>query len=242
MAYRAVECALSPLASRVICVCEAEARLARLIGPSGRVRVVHNGIDPPDYGVPDARVAELRGKGPVVGTLTLLRPGKGLETLIDAMPAVLARYPTTQLAVVGEGPDLDVLRARAHQRGAAHAVHFVGPSSEPLGALRGMDVFVHPSWAESFPYAILEAMSLGKPIVASEVGGIPEAVTHEISGLLVPPREAKALAAALIRLLGDPVGGARMGETGMRTVNERFTRSRMIEGAVRVYGEMTLPA
>lgn len=237
-AYRAIECALSQIASRVLCVCEAEARLARSIGPGGRVRMVHNGIDPPLDGPVDARVAELRREGPVVGALTLLRPGKGLETLIDAMPHVLAHHPQTQLAIVGEGPDSDLLRARARERSVVQAVHFLGPSAEPLGALRGMDVFVHPSWAESFPYVILEAMSLDRPIVASGVGGIPEALADGRSGLLVPPRDAAALAAALTRVLDNPARAAQMGAAAGNAVSERFTRSEMIDRVVGVYDEV----
>jgi glycosyltransferase involved in cell wall biosynthesis len=237
-AYRAIEYALSRIASRVLCVCEAEARLARSIGPGGRVRMVHNGIDPPLDGPVDSHVAELRGEGPVMGALTLLRPGKGLETLIDAMPHVLALHPRTQLAIVGEGPDSDLLRARARERSVVQAVHFLGPSAEPIGALRGMDVFVHPSWAESFPYVILEAMSLGRPIVASGVGGIPEALTDGQSGLLVPPRDAAALAAALARMLDNPTQAAQMGAAARSAVSERFTRSEMTDRVVGVYGEV----
>jgi glycosyltransferase involved in cell wall biosynthesis len=237
-AFRAIERALAPLASRVVCVCEDEARLARSIGPSGRVRVVHNGIEPARDGPIDPRIAELAGRGPVIGALTLLRPGKGLQTLIDAVPRVLARHPEAQVAIVGEGPDLDALRARASAAGAAHAVHFLGSSTDPLGVLRGVDVFVHPSWAEAFPYVVLEAMSLGRAIVASDVGGVGEAVVDGESGLLVPARDDTALARALIDMLDDPGRGGRMGELALRRARERFTRAEMIGRLTRVYDEV----
>jgi glycosyltransferase involved in cell wall biosynthesis len=238
VAYRGIERTLAPLASRVVCVCEAEARLARSIGPSNRVRVVHNGVGSAGEGPVDARLAELAHKGPVIGALTLLRPGKGIETLIDATPGVLVRHPDAQVAILGQGPDLEALRARAQLRGVAQATHFLGPISDPLGALRGMEVFVHPSWAEAFPYVILEAMSLAKPIVASEVGGIGEALVDGESGLLVAPRDETTLARAIIDLLDDPDRRARMGAMTLARVRQRFTTAAMIDRLASVYDEL----
>jgi glycosyltransferase involved in cell wall biosynthesis len=236
-AYREIERMLARLADRVVCVCEAEARLARTVGPAERVRVVHNGIEATGAGPVDHRVAELARDGPVVCALTLLRPGKGIETLIDALPEVLAREPRVRIAVGGDGPDLGALRARARTLGVAKAVHFLGHNPDPLSLLRGAQVFVHPSWAESFPYVILEAMSQGLPIVASDVGGVAEAVSAGESGVLVTPGDARALARALIELLGDPDRGARMGAAAKLRFEQRFTRAQMIDGLAGVYDE-----
>jgi glycosyltransferase involved in cell wall biosynthesis len=239
--YKVIERALSPLGSRVACVCESEARLARSVGPSGRVRVVHNGIAAPSPGGADPLVSGLRERGPVIGALTLLRPGKGLETLLSAAPMLLEHHPDAQLAIVGEGPDLERLREQARALGVAHAVHFLGPTSDPLGALRGMDVFVHPSWAEAFPYVILEAMSVGLPIVASDVGGIGEAIVHGESGLLTPPRQEQPLAGALIELLSNRDRAAELGQGALARA-ARFTREAMIERLSDVYAEVQRPA
>jgi glycosyltransferase involved in cell wall biosynthesis len=236
-AYREIERLLARLADRVVCVCEAEARLARTVGPAERVRVVHNGIEPAGAGPVDRRVAELAQDGPVVCALTLLRPGKGIETLLDALPEVLARRPRARIAIGGDGPDLQALRARARRLGVAGAVNFLGRSPDPLSLLRGAHAFVHPSWAESFPYVILEAMSLGLPIVASDVGGVSEAVSDGESGALVTPGDARALARALIELLGDSGAGARMGAAAKLRFEQRFTRARMIGGVADVYEE-----
>lgn len=237
LVYKAMELAMSPLTSRVCCVCEAEARLARQIAPAKRVRVVHNGIAPPPPGPVDGRLRELKSAGPVVGALTLLRPGKGLETLVAAAPQLLERHPDAQLAIVGEGPDREQLLEHARSVSVERSVHFVGPTQEPLSALRGMDVFVHPSWAESFPYVILEAMSLSRPIVASDVGGIGEAVEHGVSGLLAPARDENALARALARMLDDPAGAERMGASALSAMRA-FSRDVMIERLIAVYGEL----
>jgi glycosyltransferase involved in cell wall biosynthesis len=236
-AYRWAERLLAPLASRVVCTCEAEARLARAIGPGGRVRVVHNGIDPAAPGPPDPEIAELARSGPVIGAVTLLRPGKGLETLIDATPHVLARHPGARVVIVGAGPDLPALQERARSRGVVHAVHFLGPRADPLGALRAFDVFAHPSWAEAFPYVILEAMSLGRAIVASDVGGIGEAVEDGVGGVLVAPRDPVQLSRALGELLDDPERRAALGEQALARARQRFTRAAMIDRLIGVYDE-----
>jgi glycosyltransferase involved in cell wall biosynthesis len=237
--YREIERALAPLAARVVCVCEAEARLAGTVTPKRRVRVVHNGIEAAGAGPIDARMADLRRSGPVLCVLTLLRAGKGIETLIDATPSLLARHPRLQVAIWGDGPEREVLRARATRAGVEDSVHFLGPNRDPLSALRGADMLVHPSLAEAFPYVILEAMSVARPIVASDVGGISEALTHEAGGLLVPPGDAARLAAAVSTLLDDPERMAQMGAAGQRRAEGQFSRAAMIDRLVGVYSELT---
>ncbi len=238
LAYREVERALACLASRVVCVCEAEARLARTVGPGDRVRVVHNGIEPAAPAGPvDPRVAELAETGPVICALTLLRPGKGIETLIEAVPELLARQRRAQVVIAGEGPDLDALRSRARLLGVAEAVHFLGRTPDPLGLLRGGHIFVHPSRAESFPYVILEAMSVGLAIVASDVGGVGEALKDGESGLLVAPGDPHALARALGDLIEDPGRSASLGAAARLRVERLFTRTHMIDGVIDAYEE-----
>jgi glycosyltransferase involved in cell wall biosynthesis len=238
MAYRTVERVLAPLASRVVCVCEAEARLARSIGPAGRVRVVYNGIDSAAPGRPDARMAELGVHGPVIGTLTQLRPGKGLETLLDATAQLVAREPRPQVAIWGAGPELAALERRAQARGVAGAVHFLGATSDPVSVLRGAEIFVLPSWAEAFPYVILEAMSAGRAIVASDVGGVHEALGDGEAGRLVPAGDAGALSAALLELLQHPDRRESLGAAAKRRLEQRFTTTQMVDGISNVYTEV----
>jgi glycosyltransferase involved in cell wall biosynthesis len=233
--YRLAERALAPLATRVLCVCEAEGRLAASIGPADRVSVVHNGLGPPSPAPVHPAVAELAARGPVIGVVTLLRPGKGIETLIDALPAVLGSHPTASVAIAGDGPDRAALGERARALGVDHALRFVGETAGPMPVLHGADLFVSASWAESFPYNVLEAMAAGLPVVATDVGGTGEAVEHESTGLVVPSRDAGALSAAIARLIADPGLGTRMGEAGRRRVEERFGVERMIEGTLAVY-------
>ena len=236
--YREMERTLAPLATRVLCVCEAEARLARRIGANNRVRVVHNGIEPSSEHHLDVRMENLREAGPTICALTQLRPGKGIETLIDATPRVLERHPHLLVAIWGDGSELEELRTRAARIGVAHAVRFLGSSEDPLGVLRAAEIFVHPSLAESFPYVILEAMSVATTTIASDVGGVAEALMDGETGVLVPPGDSHVLASALNDLLDSPERRAAMGLAAQRRVQRLFTRTTMIDGLAAVYGEV----
>ncbi len=238
LAYRAVETALTPLTSRLLCVCEAERRLAAGLGAGRRARVVYNGVGPPAPGAPHPEVEALRGRGPVLAAVTLLRPGKGIDTLLDAMPAVLARHPAAQLAIAGDGPDRVELEAQADRLGVAGSVRFLGMTDGSAAVLRACDVYVQPSWAESFPYSMLEAMSLRKAIVATDVGGVGEAIVDGETGRLVAPRDPAAMAAALVALLGDPARADEMAAAAARAAQERFSRDRMVAEIASSYEQV----
>ncbi|MGO9754335.1 MAG: glycosyltransferase [Solirubrobacteraceae bacterium] len=236
--YRQAERALSLLAARVICVCEAEAARARSIGPHGRVRVVHNGIDAAHVPLADASLATLGAAGPIVLTLSQLRPGKGMETLIDAAPLVLASHPGTQIVICGKGPLEPSLRARAALLGVGQAIHFIGQTDSALSVMRAADLFVLPSWAEAFPYVTLEAMSCAVPVLACAVGGISEAIDSGRDGLIVAPRDAVALAQGISQLLTDGHLRQSLGTAGRERVLREFTVERMVTGISEIYGEV----
>jgi glycosyltransferase involved in cell wall biosynthesis len=234
-AYREIERSLGWLTDGVVAVCDAEAKLAASIGAASRVHVVHNGIDPPAERPVDPRVAELARHGPVLCTVTQLRPGKGIETLIDALPDVLNEHPDAQIAIVGDGPLKDELLVRASERGVSSALHFLGEHPDPVAVLEGAALFVLSSWAESLPYVILEAMAVGLPIVSSDVGGIAEAVRDREAGLLVPARDAGATARAINELLGDDELRNRLAARAGEVVRRRFSRNEMVDGVATVY-------
>jgi glycosyltransferase involved in cell wall biosynthesis len=238
-AYRLIEACLSPLTSRTLCVCEFERALARQVGPARRTRAVHNGVEPPADAVrPDPRVAALAERGPVVGALSLLRPGKGVETLVDAAPRILERHPQATIAVAGDG----ALQADLERRIAGAGVHgqvvLLGRLPDAGALLSGTTVAVNPSWAESFPYAVLESMAAGVPMVSTRVGGIAEALDDGRTGLLVPARDPRALADAVSALLDDPDRARRMGGAAREHAAQRFTLDLMADGAAAVYAEL----
>lgn len=237
-AYRVAERALAPLASRTICVCEAEATLARTVGAARRVRVVYNGIEPPGEIPVDPTVRVLGAKGPLVGVLSGLRSGKGLETMIDALSRLHSAGSHAQLVVAGEGQERDRLERLAAERGVAESVHLLGQSPDPYAFLGALDVFVLPSWAESFPYSVLEAMAAGRPIVATNVGGVPEAIEDGASGLLVPPRDAPRLTEAVAALLDDGERSTELGKAAKARRARRFGLSTMVADTLSVYGEV----
>jgi glycosyltransferase involved in cell wall biosynthesis len=232
--YRTAERMLAPLTTMVLCVCEAERRLAESLG-SRRTEVVYNGVPEAEPVSPHPALAELRARGPVVGVLSLLRPGKGLETLIDAAPALLAEHPDASIAIAGEGPDRAALERRARELGVGAAVVFLGLVGGPGPLLAGIDVFANPSWAESFPLSTLEAMQAALPVAITDVGGAAEAIVAGESGVLVPPRDPAALAGALAGLLADHERARTMGAAARLRVQERFGVERMIDEILGVY-------
>jgi glycosyltransferase involved in cell wall biosynthesis len=237
-AYRLIERALSPLASRVLCVCEAEARLAARVGSRKRIRVVHNGIEPPADVRPDPAIAALGSAGPVVCAVTGLRPGKGDETLVRAFADVVGSGRPGTLVVAGDGPERPGIETVLAELGIADRVRLLGNIADIYGLLVASDVFVLPSWAESFPYSILEAMMVGLPIVATDVGGISEAVEEGATGRLVPPRDAASLGRALAELLDDRKLATTLGRAAQDRARSRFSLSRMVADTLAVYLEL----
>jgi glycosyltransferase involved in cell wall biosynthesis len=237
-AYRVIEHALAPLATRVLCVCEAERRLANQIGPEDRTRMVHNGIEPVQRNGTHPAVTELRAEGPVICTVAEFRESKGIPTLLQAMAQVLESHPTSRLAIAGDGDQREVVEQATAELGIEHAVRLLGATNGPAGVLAESNIFVNPAYAEAFPYTILEAMSMGLPIVATDVGGTAEAITDGATGMLVPPGDAPALALALERLLQRPDLAASLGRQAKRRFAQRFTLDRMVENTLGVYSEL----
>ena len=144
----------------------------------------------------------------IVGVVARLEPEKGHPTLLEAWPVVLRAVPDAYLLIVGEGSRRDALEAQARELRIAHRVVFTGRRDDVPAVTAALDVAVLPSYREAQGLTILEAMALSRPVVASNVGGIPEMIEDGVTGLLVPPHDADALAAAIVRLLtGPPASG-----------------------------------
>lgn len=203
----------------------------RLVG--GRGHVVHT--LPPRVASPsagEAAAARRRygiGEGPLVLCAGKRSLGKGTPVLVDALPAIRARVPGVRFVFAGKG-DVQV-------PGAAD-VHVLGViGQQDLFALyRAADLVVVPSiWPEPLSRVLLEAMRLGRPVVATAVGGTPEAVEHGVTGLLVPARDAGALAAALTELLLDPARRERMGRSAAERVDTLFDEERIVKSLLDAY-------
>ena len=140
----------------------------------------------------------------IVGVVARLEPEKGHPTLLEAWPLSSARCPDAYLLIVGEGSRREALEAQARELRIAHRVVFTGRRDDVPAVTAALDVAVLPSYREAQGLSILEAMALSRPVVASNVGGIPEMIEDGVTGLLVPPHDADALAAAIVRLLTRP--------------------------------------
>jgi phosphatidylinositol alpha-1,6-mannosyltransferase len=216
------------------------AGLARDLGADPeRIRVTHYGTDPTRFQPRDASALRERlglGARPVLLTIARLVERKGIDTVLDALPAVLARHPDAVYVIAGDGPESDALKARARRLGVERAVHFAGAvTDEELPLWYSLaDVFVMPSRSdppdvEGFGIVFLEAAACERPVVAARAGGIPDAVADGVTGMLVPPGDAGALARELAALLGDEARRAELGRRGRERVLADFTWDRVVE-------------
>ncbi|MCY7418420.1 MAG: glycosyltransferase family 4 protein [Chloroflexi bacterium] len=253
---------LTPSIDRLIAVSKAVVAKLEREGRTGTtpVELIDNGVDmarydhteacctlPEEYGFPDGT--------PMVGVVARLEPEKGHTTLLEAWPAVLSAVPAARLLIVGEGSLAAQLDDQAealgllgepcvgdacvgtrHARPGA-AVVFTGRREDVPAVTAALDVAVLPSYREAQGLVILEAMALARPVVATDVGGIPEMIKDGVTGLLVPPHDAAALAAAIIRLLTDHPLADMIGRAGHRLVHERFCVERMVAAIETVYDQ-----
>lgn len=212
-------------------------------------------FDPRRIGEPRAvrRRLGLPEEGPIVGSVGRLDRWKGFHVLLDAVPALLARHPDATVVLVGGPHELDPscareLAAQAARLGRPDRVRLVGQQPNPEEWMQAMDVFVHTSRGEPFGMVVIEAMALGKPVVASAEGGPTEVIEPGVEGLLTPYGDAPALAAAVLRLLGDEQLRAAVAQAAWRRAQdfavERFAREfgAVVGGALRPRRSRSVPA
>lgn len=173
--------------------------------------------------------------GPVIGTVGRLVPIKGHEWLLKAAPLVLAEFPHATFVFLGEGPLLGQLQQVAAGLGISGHVMFLGARQDVPECLAAFDLFAFPSLNEGMGRALIEAMAVGLPAVAARVGGIPDVVADGETGLLVPARDAAALADALLKLLRDPARRQAYGQAARRSMDERFDVKAMVRAIDRLY-------
>ncbi|MGY1691470.1 glycosyltransferase [Geodermatophilus sp. SYSU D01105] len=231
---------------RLIAVSEGLRRTYQRIGvPPERFTTVANGVAPLRDRLDRATARAALGLDhdrPVVMTVGRLTHMKGQWHLLDAVPALLARFPDLAVVLVGDGPLREALEKRAAGLGAGEAVRFAGHRTDARQLLAAADVFVLPSRCEGMPLVALEAMEAGLPVVATRVIGSEEVVVDGVTGALVRPGDPAALGAALARLLADPDLRHRQGAAGRRRHRAAFTRERMARDTAAVYEEVLMTA
>jgi L-malate glycosyltransferase len=233
--YRQVDCFIAA----------SEAIRQMLVGDgveAARTVTVHEGIDVDHVAAaPAVNVHEaffLPHGAPVVGNVAALVPHKGQRYLVEAAHLVVQQIPDARFVILGEGELREHLEKQVHEHHLEKHVLLPGFRTDVLGCIKGFDLFVMSSVTEGLGTSLLDAMACARPIVATRAGGIPEIVEDEVNGLLVPPRDARSLAAAIVRALKDARLRQEMGDAGLARVHERFTVERMVEQTADVYGSL----
>jgi glycosyltransferase involved in cell wall biosynthesis len=238
--YYAAARRVVPFCSAIVCVSEASAVLMRRIGvPHGRLQIIYNAVNP-GFLEAVAPAEELSATRPNIGLFGVIEPRKGQAHFIRAAALLRERFPTAHFWIVGglsfaehAGYERQ-LREAAAAAGLQDRVHFTGHRSDVARWMAGMDVVTMASTRfESLPTAVIEAAVLGRPIVATDVGGVREILQHGETGLIVPPAAPVQMADAIARLLSPE--GRDFGRRARADARRRFAPARFIEEMVAVY-------
>lgn len=224
---------LAPWVDRVVAVTAAQVEPLTGLGyPRGRVEVIHNGVVAGEPAAPGGREAVRRELGlgaddVAVLVVAALRPEKRIDLFIAALAAARRVNPSLRGFVAGEGRERGRLERLAGETDGG--VRLLGSRADVPGLMLAADAVCLPSDAEALPMSVLEAMALARPVVATRVGGMAEAVAHRDTGLLVAPGDAAALSRALLELAGDRERARLLGERGRERQRELFDAAAMVE-------------
>ena len=232
------------LHDRVIAISEGIGKVLLAEGlPADKLRVVRSAVDHERFDRPCerervcSRLGLPTGARPI-GVVAQLIPRKGHRFLIEALPPLVEEFPDLRVLFFGQGPEEQDLRRRVTDAGLDGPVLLAGFRDDLPDILPCLALLVHPATMEGLGVSLLQASSAGVPIVASDVGGIPEAVRDGVNGLLVPPGDPSALGKAMGRILRDPALSRRLGEGGRALMGREFSARTMVEGNLAVDREL----
>jgi glycosyltransferase involved in cell wall biosynthesis len=211
-----------------------------------KIKVVYNGIDLAFIDrVPTVAIRHELGipaAAPLIGAVGRIEPNKGFDILITAAATIKKAFPSLRILIIGpvfEKQDqayLDKLLLKVAEKGLKNNVIFTGFRSDVLEIMKVLDIVVHPALCQdSLPRTILEAAGLKKAIVASSVGGIPEILQDNVSGILVEPGDAGALAEAVISLLANPEKAKLLGIAARKKIERSFSIQQHISAVTTIY-------
>jgi len=200
------------------------------ISRDSKVVVIYNAVTPVKK-----KNQILAKKEITIGSVGTLNVQKGMQYLIEAFPKILKEFPLAHLEIVGEGPYRKNLEKLIRKMKLKKSVELTGFIKEIIEKMEEFDIYVQPSLSESFGLAIIEAMNLGIPVVATNTGGIPEVVTAGKSGILVEPAKPEALSSAILQLLRDHKKAKEMGKIGAEDVKIKFDLEEMINETEKLY-------
>ncbi len=205
--------------------------------PSGKVATIRNGVDIARFrgAAPTLRSELPCGSNRLVGFVGRLVPSKGGALLLEAARSVLAAYPDTTFVLVGEGPARSDWVAMADRLGIRASVVFAGSRDDMPGVYASLDMVILPSLVESMPMCLLEALAAGTPVIATRVGAIPELIVPGVTGLLLEPGDAGALAAGILSLIRNPALARRLGREGQAHAVRNFSAEAVAESYIELY-------
>ncbi len=177
-------------------------------------------------------------KNLLICTIASLLPHKGIGDLILAFNKVKKKIPNINLLIVGSGPQRKELEELTEKLKIAQDVKFLGTRDDIPEVLKIIDLFVLPSFSEPFGLVILETMASRKPVVGTNIGGIPDIVEDGKTGFLVPPGDPKAQTEAIIKILKDPQKAKQMGDAGRRRLEKHFSSEAMVEKIANLYKQL----
>jgi len=220
---------------RLVCVVPAvRDELLRIGVEARKIEVIENGVPDPVFGVKRSP-GDVKEGVTRVGSAGRFEQPKGYEHFIAAATIVARERNDVEFRLVGDGTLRDALMAQAERLGVSDRLEFAGWSDDPLGEIAAMDIYVVSSVTETTNLTVLEAMGLGRPVIATDVGGISDAVLDGINGYLVPPRREDLMALRILELVDNLALRKSMGAAGRRRFKERFTEARMIERHLELY-------
>jgi len=213
----------------IVTVSESIRQQLQVDGVQGsRIRTIYEGMDLTPFPKRDAPRQRRPGEPMVFGTIAYFSPEKGLRHLVEAASLIPDVHSRMRFVLVGDGACRHDLEAQVRERGLEDCFHFAGFQKLPAPYLSSFDCFVLPSLSEGLSSAILSAMAASLPVIATNVGGIPELIRHEENGLLVPPADPVALAQAIQHIGDDADLAFQMGRQGRLRAENQFTLQRMI--------------
>jgi glycosyltransferase involved in cell wall biosynthesis len=232
----------------IIVVSKAVGQIFFQRGINDKVSIIYNSIDTDQFGkVSKEKVCTLRNEltqgsgGPLVATVGRINPRKGLECFIKAIALVETHCSNTRFAIVGDASDpleqnyLKGLKDLANTLGVASKLVFVPAKQNIAELMSAIDIFVMSSINEGFGRVAIEAMAANRPVIASNIGGLPEIVEDGKTGILVNPNDPQAFSTAILRLLANKELSIIMGDKGRVKVEEQFSRKAMIPAVMEVY-------
>jgi glycosyltransferase involved in cell wall biosynthesis len=245
--YRAIESVLARFSDRLIAVSgSVRDDLVRLgVAPAAKLRVVALGLELGHLAgeLPRGRLRAEAGfdeQAPLVGIVGRLVPIKDVPTFLAAARLVVARLPAARFVVVGDGEERARLEEMAGELVLGGVVRFLGWRRDLASVLGGLDLVVNCSLNEGTPVALIEALAAARPVIATRVGGTPDLLEDGRFGLLVPPRDAAALAGAMVSVLSEPGPALARSREGQRAVLEKYSVERLLGDVDALYRELLL--